>query len=77
MDGQQFPAPTALWQVRRAAAQHLAKFAAVVEPDFVSREFVSHFHQLTQDGAALSAVVIRGRGGGRFCCAESICYQTA
>ena len=38
-------------QVRRAAAQHLAKFAAVVEPEFVGREFVSHFHQLTQDGA--------------------------
>ena len=38
-------------QVRRAAAQHLAKFAAVVEPEFVAREFVAHFHQLTQDGA--------------------------
>ena len=43
-------------QVRRAAAQHLAKFAAVVEPEFVAREFVAHFHQLTQDGAPVATL---------------------
>ena len=47
-----------LLQVRRAAAQHLAKFAAVVEPEFVGREFVAHFHQLTQDGARAEGLVL-------------------
>ena len=37
--------------VRRAAAQHLAKVAAMVEPEAVSQEFVPHFLKLTQDGA--------------------------
>lgn len=37
--------------VRRAAAQHLAKVAAAVEPEAVSQEFVPHFLKLTQDGA--------------------------
>lgn len=42
--------------VRRAAAQQLGRFAAVVEPDLVSRELVQLFQDMTQDDQ------VRGRG---------------
>lgn len=37
--------------VRRAAAQNLAAFAHIVEPDLVPAEFLPLFQHLTQDGA--------------------------
>ena len=36
---------------RRAGAQMLGKFAAVVEPEFVKAEILPLFVELTQDGA--------------------------
>jgi hypothetical protein len=36
--------------VRRAAAQNLASFARIVEPDLVPSEFLPLFQYLTQDG---------------------------
>ena len=36
--------------VRRAAAQNLAAFARIVEPDLVPTEFLPLFQYLTQDG---------------------------
>lgn len=40
--------------VRRAAGQNLAAFAKIVEPEWVSAEFIPHFHHLTQDGGPLA-----------------------
>lgn len=37
--------------VRRAAAQKLGGFAKIVERDYVSREMMALFTDLTQDGA--------------------------
>ena len=37
--------------VRRAAAQHLGKFAETMEPDFIAQELVPTFQSLSADGA--------------------------
>ena len=39
--------------VRRAAAANLSKFAEAVEPEYISKELTTIFHELTQDGEAL------------------------
>ena len=39
--------------VRRAAAANLSKFAEAVEPEFISKELTTIFHELTQDGGGL------------------------
>lgn len=39
--------------VRRAAAQNLASFAAMTEPELVVSEFLPLFQHLTQDGERL------------------------
>ena len=36
--------------VRRAAAANLSKFADAVEPENISKELTTIFHELTQDG---------------------------
>ena len=37
-------------QVRRAAAQHLGRYAEQVEADLIGREIIPAFQDLTQDG---------------------------
>jgi HEAT repeat protein len=39
--------------VRRAAAQNLGKIAEAMEQEYISRELVPIFHDLTQDGALM------------------------
>ena len=43
--------------VRRAAAQNLASFARIVEPDLVPSEFLPLFQYLTQDGERAGAML--------------------
>lgn len=45
--------------VRRAAAQKLGGFAKTVEKDYVSRELMQLFTDLTQDGGYHSCIVPR------------------
>ncbi len=42
--------------VRRAAAQNLAAFARMAEPELVPKDFVPLFHHLTQDGTGFWCV---------------------
>ncbi len=46
--------------VRRAAAQKLGGFAKVVERDYVSRELMQHFADLTQDGERTRPGALKG-----------------
>ena len=41
-------------QVRRAAAQHLGRYAEQVEADLIGREIIPAFQDLTQDGEGIA-----------------------
>lgn len=53
--------------VRRAAAQNLASFAAITEPELVASEFLPLFQHLTQDGEHLLLLQPRCALSGKDC----------
>ena len=42
--------------VRRAAAQHLGRFAETMEPDFIAQELVPTFQSLSMDGEPVQSL---------------------
>ena len=64
-------------QVRRAAAQHLGRYAEQVEADLIGREIIPAFQDLTQDGEGVvalctSSLTVFRAAGGRGPCHISV-----